>query len=275
MVTIEYEQSLVETAVFLAVRHEERLECELHEVIDPLYEIPDEELRQREFVPVFREFFTKLGFDRLIDGLLAERPLVGELVDRCVVREAPRKKAESAELLVQSDEDNAARTLVFQICPQSFLDSGDTTVSNPLRTGFITLMRRELLHVADMLNEQFGYVREIFSGEPSWQNLQRDRYRVLWDTYVAGRLDREEFGDKDEKDRLERAFGRVFANCAAGTDRRVFTGIFDAPSLTHRNFMEWAREPASLLDSSPVPTQVAAAPACAEGSTASQPRRMS
>lgn len=261
MVAIEYEQSLVETTVFLAVRHDERLECELHQVVDRLYEIPDEELRQREFVPVFREFFTKLGFDRLIAGLLAERPMVGELVDRCVVREAPRKKAQSAELLVQDKRgggERARRTLVIQICPQSFLDTGGTAASNPLRGRIIPLIRRELLHVADMLDERFGYVRETFSGDPSQQNLHRDRYRVLWDTYVAGRLERENFGITAEKERLERSFGRVFANTDAGISSDVFAGVFDAPSLTHRNLMDWSSEPSLLIDSSPGSTEVAA-----------------
>lgn len=250
MFSIEYEQSLVETTIFLAVRNDERLECNLHQVVDRLYEIPDEELRQREFAPVFREFFTKLGFDRLIAGLLAERPLVGELVDRCVVREAPRKKAQSAELLVQEKrggDDRVGRTLVIQVCPQSFLDTGR----------FITLLRRELLHVADMLDERFGYVREAFSGNPSQQNLQRDRYRVLWDTYVAGRLERENFGITVEKERLDRSFGRVFANTDAVTCSGAFAGIFDAPSLTHHNFMDWSSEPSLLVDASPSSTQVA------------------
>ena len=34
------------------------------------------------------------------------------------------------------------------------------------------------------LDERFGYLRETFAGDPSWQNLQRNRYRVLWDTYL-------------------------------------------------------------------------------------------
>ncbi len=247
MSTIQYEQSLVETAVFLAVRPDEQMECELHRVIDPLYEIPDEELRQREFVPVFRKFFTKLGFDRFVAGLLAERALIGELVDRCVVREAARRKAESAELLVQASKSGGARvgrTLVIQVCPQSFLET-----ERP-----VALMRRELLHVADMLDERFGYVREAFSGQPSRQNLQRDRYRVLWDTYVEGRLEREGRGMDGEKQRLLRAFGRVFANGNAGDGGSVFARVYDAPMLTHRNFMDWASEPA-LLFGSPFGTQ--------------------
>ena len=242
MLTIQYEQSLVETTVFLAVRRDEPLECALHSITDPLYAIPDEELRQREFGVVFRDFFTKLAFDRLITGLLAERPLVGELVDRCVVREAARKKLQSAELLVRGDkdrEDTSGKTLVIQICPQSFLDT----------ERLIPLMRRELMHVADMLDERFGYVREAFSGDPSRQNLQRDRYRVLWDVFVEGRLEREQVGVMKEKERLERAFDRVFANETEGAHGGVFGRVFGAPTLTHRNFMEWAREPALLFGS--------------------------
>lgn len=242
MLNIEYEQSLVEMAVFLAVRRDQQLECELHQAIDQLYEIPDEELRQREFVPVFRNFFTKLRFDRLIAQLLAERPMIGELVDRCVVREAARRKAQSAELLVQNEnsgEERGGKTLVFQLCPQSFMDT----------ERFITLMRRELLHVEDMLDDRFGYLRETFPGQPSLQNLQRDRYRVLWDIYVEGRLEREQFGVKKIRKRLERAFGRVFTNGTDESDSSVFARVFDAPSITHRRFMEWACEPRLLLNS--------------------------
>ena len=249
MLTIEYEQPLVETAVFLAARGDERLECELHRAIDRIYEIPDEELRQREFVPVFRDFFTKLRLDRLMAELLAERPLIGEHVDRCIVREAARRRAQSAELFVQSDasgHDRAGRTVVIQICPQSFLD----------RERFVHLMRRELLHVADMLDERFGYLRESFSGEPSRQNLQRDRYRVLWDAYVEGRLQRQGFGTSARVDRLREVFSRVFAAGKGDASDDGFHRVFDAPSLSHRCLMDWAREPESLFGCPSPPSAV-------------------
>ncbi len=245
MLTIEYEQSLIETTVFLAVRNDDRLECELHRVVDRLYDIQDEETRQREFVPVFRDFFMNLGFDKLITELLSQRPLIGELVDRCVVREAARSKDQSAELLVQCDigiEERGSKTLVIQLCPLSFIET----------TRFIPMMRRELLHVADMLDERFGYLRETFSGVPSRQNLQRDRYSVLWNIYVESRLERERFGVEREKQRLEQAFDRVFANGDAKTNSSAFARICDAPSLTHRDFMAWACEPSLLFDAVPV-----------------------
>ncbi|MFQ5352811.1 MAG: hypothetical protein ACE5F9_00535 [Phycisphaerae bacterium] len=235
MFTIEYEQFLVEMVVFLAVRSDERLECELHQATDRLYEITDEELRQREFVPVFRDFFTKLRLDRLIAGLLAERPLIGKLVDACVVREAARSKAQSAELFIQDDvgsEERGSKTLVIQACPQSFIDS----------ERFVPLMRRELLHVADMLDERFGYQRETFCGELARQNLQRDRYRVFWDIYVEGRLARERLSTKSEEERCKQAFCRVFDSGGENKNDDAFRRVFDAESLTHRQLMDWARE---------------------------------
>lgn len=257
MMTIEYEQSLVETAVFLGVREDESQECAFHLAIDPLYEIPDAELRQQEFAPVYRDFFSKLGFDQLVAGLLAERPAVGEGVDRCVVREAARQKAESAELLVQepvSGDGCPRRTLVIQICPQSFLDS----------ERFVSSMRRELLHVADMLDEAFGYEREAFPGPLSRQSLQRDRYGVLWDIYVEGRLDGEGWGESRAKERLQQAFVRVFENDVAQADVDVFRRLFDAPSLTHRCFMDWAREPNLLFGSSRDSREAAGTSTCAD-----------
>ncbi len=40
----------------------------------------------------------------------------------------------------------------------------------------------------------------------------------------------------------------MFANYTAGTDGKVFSGIFDAPSLTHRNFMDCVQVPGLLLN---------------------------
>lgn len=59
----------------------------------------------------------------------------------------------------------AAPTLVVRLRPQSLLDQG------ALRT----LLRRELLHVADMLDPAFGYLKELPSvdTDPAVLNLLR------------------------------------------------------------------------------------------------------
>ncbi len=108
-------------------------------------------------------------------------------------------------------------------------------------------MRRELLHVADMLDERFGYVREGFTGDASRQNLQRDRYHVLWNVYVEGRLGRKRLGAESEKERCRRAFDRAFG--VEQENSKAFDRVFHAESLTHRQLMNWACEVALLFDS--------------------------
>jgi hypothetical protein len=193
-----------------------------------LYEISDEEKRRRAFEPVFAECFTKLGLERIIVDLIAERPLIGKLVGRCVVREAPRAKVESAELFVRragAGSSVSRRTLVIQVCPQSLVDS----------ERFALRMRRELLHVADMLDEHFGYTRDtVAPGAPgARQSLLRDRYRVLWDIYVEGRL--------------SRSLEHVFATYDPQAVHGVFDKIFDTPTLTHDDLLAWARSPELLF----------------------------
>lgn len=240
MFTIEYEQSLIETAVFLAVRKDMKLECAFHLTIDPLYEIPDEELRQREFTPVFRDYFTKLKLDQVMGGLITERPLISQHVDRCIVREAARAKDESAELFVRESDDgeNTHRTLVVQVCPQSLIEPERIDLQ----------MRRELLHVSDMLDEKFGYEPEAFDGPLSMQNLQRDRYRVLWDTYVEGRLHRRGFGTQKDKLHMQRAFDRVFTNDDIRFDAVTFCNIFDATNLQHNSLMNRVCRLGTIVD---------------------------
>ncbi|MFQ5489977.1 MAG: hypothetical protein ACE5GE_04580, partial [Phycisphaerae bacterium] len=149
-------------------------------------------------------------------------------------------------------------TVVIQICPQSFIDFD----------GLVPLMRRDLLHIADMLDERFGYERETFSGNPARQNLQRDRYRVLWDIYVEGRLEREPSNTRSEKERCKRAFGRVFGVDPKNENDHVFDRVFDAESLTHRQLMDWACRAALLFDLSADSSQTTANTAC--GTAASE-----
>lgn len=254
MMTIEYDQALIEQATFLAARRDQRLERELHEAIDPLYEISDEETRRRAFEPAFARFFSKLGLDRIVIDLIAERPLISQHVGRCVVREAPRAKVESAELFVRragTGSSASGRTLVIQACPQSLVDS----------ERFALRMRRELLHVADMLDEHFGYTPDtVAPGAPgARQSLLRDRYRILWDIYVEGRLSREGLGDKSMATNVRRSLHHVFATYDPQAVHAVFDKLFDTPTLTHDDLLAWARSPESLF-----PACVASAGAAAQ-----------
>lgn len=236
---IEYDPNLVEQAVFFASRHGQQTAEDLHATIDPLYELTEAEQREGAFRRAFSGFFVKFGLDRVLASLLDEQPLIAEGVPRCIVRKAKRQKAETAELLVQKTNHAGGaggRTLVIQACPESLVKPED----------FKLRLRRELLHVADMLDSQFDYVLEAIPGAVPKQNLIRDRYRVLWDIYVEGRLWREKKGDDSAIACLRQMLKRAFSCAEDGFLGDGFDRVFNAPVLTHRQLFGWACAPDTL-----------------------------
>jgi len=245
MMRIEYEPDFVEQAVFLFARRDGRLERELHRLVDPLYGIDELERREHAFRAAYLEWFRRFGLDRPATDLIAERPLIGASIERCIVRAAARKKAESAELFVRDAESapgRECRTLVIQVCPQSLVDS--TTV--------VSRLRRELLHVADMLDPTFGYARDALEGRPSTQNLVRDRYHVLWRLYVEMRLREERPASDDLTPRLREDFDRAFVTHGQAPPPQVFAFVAAQRGLTHARLLQWSTDPQVLLTESGV-----------------------
>ena len=246
----DYDPVLVEQAVFLAVRKNASLERELHRATEPLYEMPPGEARETRFHEIYAAFFSRLGLDSIVSTLLAEpdcHDLFEEGLGRCVVRRAAHAKAESAELFVRPSDGTTTRsdrTLIIQVQPQSLLDHDH----------LVLLMRRELLHVADMLDERFGYHPEAIEGLAARQNLIRDRYRVLWDIYVEGRLCRRGVGDERMAKRLETLFDRAFALRGTDADRAAFVHVYRAGHLTHDRLLAWAGSPETLLTAAAEPS---------------------
>lgn len=261
MISFEYDPGLIEQGVFLAVRSDPTAERELHSSIDPFYSIDDDDEPNRAFTRAHVEWFKRLKLDRVVGELIEERPLIVDLVERCVIREAARRKDEYAELFVRAGSGPRSRkdrTLVIQLCPESF--------SAPERIA--THLRRELLHVSDMLDERFGYVSEGFSGLPAKQNLIRDRYRTIWATFVEGRLVREGCVSQSNVKRLERSFERLYGFSGGDASSVAFDSVFQADQLTHDRMMLWATEPETLLRSvggSPMACASASGQGCSTG----------
>ncbi len=240
MIAIEYDQPLVEQATFLFARRDRKLECELHESIDPLYRIRDNGQRNDEFGRVWRNWFVRFNLDRLIPDLIAERPHIRQRNARCVVHDAPRHREQSAELFLSRDGSSGLsnrRTLVIRVCADSLVDP--QTV--------VPLMRRELLHVSDMLDERFDYAPQALEGSPSTQNLVRDRYRILWDVYVEGRLAREGKVVESDARALQRAFKRAFTMGGLEPTMNAFDTVFALDRATHGQLLDWAKNPVGLF----------------------------
>jgi len=99
------------------------------------------------------------------------------------------------------------------------------------------------MHVADMLDPAFAYspVWPARQPDPAAINMQRERYRVLWDTWIDGRLARRGALPPGSRERRLAEFTAAFPVCADAARR--FEEIFDAETQTHAALLEMALNP--------------------------------
>ncbi len=230
---IEYEPAFLDAAVRLAlvVRPEARL---YHRERERVYREPDPERRVRAFEALDRSWFERLGLGRPFHQALAEQPLILAGVDRVGVGRPPQRRDAGAELLVRARRDgepaSAARVLRLLVMPEALGVDAD----------IVAFLRRELLHVADMLDPGFGYEPSLAAaGGPAHGRLLRDRYRAVWDATVDGRLSHAGRLEGDVRARRAADFARAFPRLDGDEATRAFARFFDDPAPTHATIVEF------------------------------------
>jgi len=202
---------------------------------DRIYEVDEPDERELRFEELHGRFFLQFGLDRPLHEVLAERCELLLRTRGCRVLPAISRREEMADVRADLGAPvDAAPTIVVRLRPQSLLDG------EALRS----LLRRELLHVADMLDPAFGYLKELPSVEtdPAALNLLRERYRVLWDASIDGRLCREGLlGTRARAARLSE-FARAFPMLREET-QAAFAPWFDGPRPSHAAIVAFIQEP--------------------------------
>ncbi|MFQ5899205.1 MAG: hypothetical protein ACE5JN_13305 [Candidatus Methylomirabilia bacterium] len=237
---VEYEPRLVEETVLLALRGSSE-EAEFRKHRDRLYEVSDLEEREDGFRALHASWFEQLGLGEEVARAFTEQPSIAANTDRSVVLSAQSRRDEGAELFVSAQNrasGAAGRTVVLRVRPATL------TAPQQLRV----LLRHELLHIADMLDPRFGYEPRLpVSGVgPAHDLLLRDRYRVLWDAFIDGRLVRfGRVGGRVRADRLTE-FARFFPMLGARTEE-AFDRFFRGSDLTHAELVAFAIDPERAL----------------------------
>ena len=222
---VDYEPALVEATVLASVG--DGLDA-FHAERDPLYAIADAEAREAAFLTLHARWFQRLGLDRALPEALAERPEVAAACDRCIVARARAAPAEAADLLVAPP---LSPTLLVRFTPEG-LGS---------RERALAFLRHELLHVADMLDRDFGYEPRLPpSGGPRLRDDRcAERYRVLWDAYVDGRLVAAGHAPVTVRFERLREFRRAFPELGEEAEAD-FQRFFDACRCTHAELAVFA-----------------------------------
>jgi hypothetical protein len=202
-----------------------------------VYGIADPERRDAAFRDAHFRWFVRLGLHRPVEEAIEERSELAGRVAQVRVLRALRRQEEGADLFDRVVPDPAGRRqplLALRLRPTLFLEP------EPLRA----LLRHELMHVADMLDPGFGYERSLPPSDdgPSADNIVRDRYRVLWDVTIDGRLTRAGLAHPDARAARRREFAATFSMLG---DRagRLFDEWFDRAVPTHQAVAAFAVGP--------------------------------
>ena len=100
----------------------------------------------------------------------------------------------------------------------------------------------ELLHVVDMLDPSFGYRTELPVAEegPAKTRRMQDRYRILWDCTIDGRLHRAGKLSAPTATRRRAEFERGFPELGPQLESE-FLRWFEGPRPSHDELVRFAR----------------------------------
>jgi hypothetical protein len=155
----------------------------------------------------------------------------------CVVGRAIKAADEGAELFVRAGQgpDQVRRcTVGLLLRPESLLA--------PDR--LLTFLRREFFHISDMLDPAYGYKPALPSTGvgPVYDQLLINRYRLLWEITIDGRMSRLGWLAKNVRSEHLARFQETFPALESQT-HDLFALFFDRETHTHQELVAFASNP--------------------------------
>ena len=234
---IQYDTTLTEAVVRQEIEKRERkgdlsLLEEYHKKVDPIYEIDDVSDREDEFDILYEQFFlNNLGYGNLIKEILEEFPSLNDKVsDIYINRDLMREEAN----LMKKDSDDTGnlRKVKIKVRVETF----DNT--NELRKA----LRHELMHVKDMLDEDYGYDIKVSALNVTEENFIRDRYKILWDIYIDSRLTKEGRETIENKDKRFAWFSGIYKKVPYPQRVVMFDNFWGKESMTHKEILDMSTD---------------------------------
>jgi hypothetical protein len=243
-----FDDDLVEAVVFLCATgrrpgvpplqvrrfHAERERC---------YATTDPDERAAVFARVNLGWFSEWGLEKLLGFTAARFSVLGDALAALAFRKGRSKADEGAELYADPE---GRRRGIMALLPERFRE--DATL--------IRLLHHELAHLADMVDPAFGYSPDLArTGQTaSQQRLVRERYRLLWDVSLDGRLTARGLETIADEAQRRREFERGFAFLVGQRRAELFTTLWTGRLARHDALLEIAADPRGLRERhAPVP----------------------
>ncbi len=232
---VSYAPELIENVIMGEIGRREALgDATLRELYhrraEPLYDFVEEK-RGEMFNKLHTKFFSELGFDKMMRGILSGFPRLKKIRRVSIVRSDLEEEADLAM------EEGMPKTILIKLRPESFLDQARLSKT----------LRHELMHVSDMLDDAFDYGVHRF-GSTAEETVVKDKYRLLWDIYIDSRLVRRGIEAPDALEARFAEFERLYQKIPEQHRRRVFEALWGTEKMTHGELLELAWEPRKLLE---------------------------
>ena len=239
---LRYDEDFVEAAAFLCTSGRRKGVSSLqiarfHRERERLYAILDPDDRNNAFFKLHLEWFREWGLEELLLGLMKEFPLLPAKLSVLAVRKVRGKNDEGAELYVNEGQQRSA---IVALAPESF--ERDGTLRNYLR--------HEFTHLCDMLSPHFGYlpVLDLPELNAAQQRLARERYRLLWDISIDGRLAAAGRTPMATREQHETAFSRGYSFWPEDRRTRTFDTLWRDAAPRHAEFLALIADPRGLRE---------------------------
>jgi hypothetical protein len=235
-----FDEDLVEAVVFLCASGRRKGPPSLqirrfHAAREKLYSLLDPDERNAAFFDLHLEWFREWQIEQFLREVTGKFPLLHAGLSALAFRKARAKNEEGAELFVNAQQE---RSSIVAIRPGRF-ESDEA-----LRC----FLDHELMHVSDMIDPSFGYSPELALSGTARANerLVRERYRLLWDVTIDGRLHARKLPTEAAREGRWSELDRAFAFWPEERRRSVFDSLWLTPAPQHGALLALASNPRDL-----------------------------
>jgi hypothetical protein len=206
-----------------------------HREREKLYSVLDPDERNTGFFHLHLDRFREWGLEKLLTDLLKEFPLLPKKLSVLGVRKTRGKNDEGAELYVNETGQCSA---ILALRPESF--ECDASLRD--------YVRHEFTHLSDMLDPAFGYAPELdLPGlNAAQQRLARERYRLLWDITIDGRLAAANHTPMAAREQHAAGFSSSYSFWTAERQTETFDSLWCSATPRHAEFLALIADPRGL-----------------------------
>lgn len=239
---LRYDEDFVEAAAFLCASGRRKGVPSLqiarfHREREKLYAILDPDERNTAFFNLHLDWFREWGLEKLLTDLLRGFPLLPVTLSVLAVRKTRGKNDEGAELYVN---ETGLRSAILALRPESF--EFDAALRD--------YVRHEFTHLNDMLDPDYGYAPtlDLPGLNGAQQRLARERYRLLWDITIDGRLAAAGHIPMATREQHAAAFSRGYSFWPVERRTTVFDSLWLNAKPRHADFLALITDPRGLRE---------------------------